>query len=284
VRVLVTGASGGLGQRVCRRLARDPAVELIRTGRTGADGPDYHACDLTDAAAVTALVARTTPDRILHLAGSSSGDYARDCAVNADAARFICEAVLGLGLRPRIVVIGSAAEYGLVTPDENPVSEARATRPASVYGLTKSFQTGLATLYAARHDIDIVTARLFNLLTPGLGEHLFVGRVERLIGRFRAGEIGSLEFGSLASTRDYVDGAEAVDQLQRIADHGLRGEVYHVASGRPVVMRDLLAGLLREADIDPAVVREVPERASGLGTDVPMIYADISRTRALAHA
>jgi GDP-4-dehydro-6-deoxy-D-mannose reductase len=125
-------------------------------------------------------------------------------------------------------------------------------------------------------------ARLFNLLAPGLAEHLFVGRAERLIARFRRGEIAELEFGNLSSARDYVEGEAAVDQLTLIAGKGARGEVYHVASGRAIVMRDLLARLLREAGIDPAVVREAPQRPTRMGTDVPSIYADITKTRALA--
>lgn len=279
----MTGAASAMGRLLCARLAEDGGVELVRAVHTGGDKGRV-ACDVTDAGAVKALVERTRPDRIFHLAGSVSGDFETDRAVNADGARFLCQAVRGAGLRSRIVVIGSAAEYGFVTPDENPVSERRATRPVTVYGLTKAFQTVIAAYYAAKHEVDIVVARCFNLLAPGLGEHLFAGRAERLIARFKRGEVTTLEFGSLASARDYVEGDVAMDQLLRIADRGKRGEVYHVASGRPVVMRELLARLLREAGIDPGVVRENPTLHSHLGTDVPMIYADISKTRALADA
>jgi nucleoside-diphosphate-sugar epimerase len=246
------------------------------------DAPGSVACDVADADAVTALVGRTRPERIFHLAGTLSNDFAVARSVNADGARFLCEAVLRCGLRSRLVVVGSAAEYGLVEPAENPVSEARALRPVSVYGLTKAFQTQVAAFYAAHHGVDVVVARPFNLLVPGLAEDLFVGRAERLIARFRRGEIASLDFGNLSSARDYVDGAQALDQLLLIAAQGVRGEVYHVASGRPIVMRDLLARLLREAAISPNVVREAPARPTRLGSDVATIYADLTRTRALA--
>ncbi len=284
MKVLVTGANGALGRLLAGRLAHDGSVELVRSVHTGAGVDGGVPCDVTDVGAVKALVDRTRPDRIFHLAGSTSGEFEMARAVNADGARFLCQAVRGLGLRTRIVVIGSAAEYGFVAPGENPVPESRATRPVTVYGLTKAFQTAIAAYYAGRHELDIVVARPFNLLAPGLGEHLFVGRTERLIARFQRGEIATLEFGNLSSARDYVDGDEAVRQLLLIAEKGGRGEVYHVASGRPVVMRELLARLLREAGIDPGVVREVPERHSHLGTDVPTIYADITKTRALTDA
>jgi nucleoside-diphosphate-sugar epimerase len=284
VKALVTGANGALGRLLCRRLADEGGVEVLGADLTPGDAPGHVACDVTDAAAVTALVDRTRPDRIFHLAGTASNDFERARSVNADGARFLCEAVRRLGLRTRLVVIGSAAEYGLVEPAENPVTEARALRPVSVYGLTKAFQTQIAAFYAAHHAVDIVVARLFNLLAPGLAEHLILGRAERLIAQFRRGEIATLEFGNLSSSRDYVDGAQALDQLQLIAAKGVSGEVYHVASGRPVVMRDLLARLLREAAIGFDVVREAPERPTRLGSDVPMIYADLSKTQRLADA
>lgn len=284
MKVLVTGAGGALGRLLCRRLAGEGGVEVVRADLTPSEAPGSFVCDIADADAVTALVRETRPDRIFHLAGNLSSDFEQSRAVNADGARFLCEAVLRCSLRSRLVVIGSAAEYGLVAPAENPVSEARALRPVSVYGVTKAFQTQIAALYAARHAVDIVVARPFNFLAPGLSEHLFLGRAERLIAQFQRGEIASLEFGNLSSTRDYVDGEQALDQLLLIADKGVRGEVYHVASGRPITMRELLARLLREASIDPGVVREAPDRPTRMGTDVPTIYADLSKTRALAYA
>lgn len=284
MRVLVTGANGALGRVLCRRFAADGTVELQRTDRAGGDGPGGLPCDITDAGAVRALLERTRPERIFHLAGLSSGEFERDFAVNVEGARHLCEGTLALGLAPRLVLIGSAAEYGFVAPGENPVTEAHPLRPASVYGLTKAFQTQLALFYAARHQVDIVVARLFNLIAPGVPENLFAGRAERLIARYRRGEIAALEFGNLSSTRDYVEGEDAVDQLLLIAGRGVRGEVYHVASGRPITMRDLLARLLREASIPADAVREAPDRPTRMGTDVPIVYADTSKTRALAHA
>ena len=278
----MTGAAGGMGRLLVGLLQADPTVELFRTDLTGPEDAGCIACDLTDAAAVMALMRRTRPERIFHLAGTMTGEFERDRAINADAARFLCEAVRALGLRSRIVVIGSSAEYGLVAPHENPVRETRALRPVTVYGLTKAFQTGIAMYYAAHHDVDVVEARPFNFLAKGLGAHLFVGRAERLIERFQRGEISTLDFGNLSSARDYVDADEAMSQLKLIADKGSKGEVYHIGSGKPTVIRDLLARLLHEAGIDPAVVRESPGRPPTLGTDVPIIYADMTKTRALA--
>ncbi len=284
MRVLVTGAAGALGRLLCARLAADPAVQLFRADRAAGRDPDLLACDVTDAAAVRALLDATRPERIFHLAGSATGDWAVDRAVNADGAWHLLDAVRAGAHAPRVVLIGSAAEYGLVAPDENPVRETQPLRPMAVYGLTKAFQTQIAAHFAARHGADVVVARLFNLLAPGLPEHLIVGRAERLIARYRDGATSVLDFGNLGSTRDYVEGSEAVDQLLRIAARGKAGEAYHVASGRPVVLRDLIGRLVRDAGVPESAIREEPARPTRMGIDVPIIYADIAKTRALPDA
>lgn len=284
MRVLITGATGCLGRLLRARLAEDPHVELLLTSRSRLGEPNHTRCDLAEADAVKRLIAETRPDRVFHLAGSRSGDYEQDRAVNAEAARWLCEAVRQQSLACRVILIGSAAEYGLVHPSENPLSETRSVRPASVYGLTKAFQTQIASLYATGHGMDVVVARMFNLLAPGLAEHLFVGRAERLIAKYRRGEVQRLSFANLSARRDYVTGADAVTQLLLIASKGRAGEVYHIASGRAVQVRDLLMRMLSEAGIKPEVVREDEERSAAMGAEIPVIYADLSKTKALANA
>jgi GDP-4-dehydro-6-deoxy-D-mannose reductase len=130
-----------------------------------------------------------------------------------------------------------------------------------------------------------VVARLFNLIAPGLSERLFVGRVERLLARYRNGEIDRIELGNLEAERDYIGTGEAVAQLRAVAARGTAGSVYHVASGKPVRIRDLLHGMLATAGVPPEAVAEAKSGAGGrTGYDVPVIYADMRRTRALIEA
>ena len=61
---------------------------------------------------------------------------------------------------------------------------------------------------------------------------------------------------------------------------GKQGEFYHVASGAPTRMRDLLEELLQARGVPRECVREAPRRASDK-LDVPVIYADNSKTNQL---
>lgn len=273
--VLVTGATGALGQAVVKRLQANPANNIIATSRTGKDG--YAPLDVSNPQQVKDILERTRPDLILHLAATFTNDFNQAYAINVDAARHILESVQQAGLDTRIVLIGSAAEYGVIQPDENPVTEDHALNPVSVYGLTKAWQTQLAGFYASR-GVDVIVARVFNLDGANLSEQLFIGRLQKQIADVLAGQRAVIEVGPLTAGRDYIDVDAAAEQLLAIARHGKSGHVYHVASGKLVTMREMLQRYLDKHQLAPTIVKEAAELSNRAGYDVPVIYADISRT------
>lgn len=274
--VLVTGATGALGRAVCAGLHAQGA-RVLTAGRSGANAVQL---DLTEPSSIAAALARSQPDLILHLAASFENDFERAYAMNVAASRALLDAVEASGRATRVVLIGSAAEYGVVQPHDNPISETRAPHPVSVYGLTKAWQTQLAFLYAAR-GVNVCVARVFNLNGPGISERLFVGRLQQQIEAVLAGRQTHIELGPLDATRDYLSTDEAATQLLAIAAHAPAGTVHHVASGVPVTMRALMTSMLAAHGIDPAIVREAAQLSNRSGYDVPVIYADMNRTAAL---
>ena len=276
--ILVTGSMGGFGRFFAGWALQHFTEDVMLTGRTHMIRECYVQCDLERPEEIRSLITRVRPQLIFHLAGSFANDYARDFAINTQSAKHIFDALLAEVIPARVVLFGSAAEYGVVAPEENPVCEDRVLRPVSVYGLTKAYQTQLAYFYAHHYGVDVVVARIFNLLMSGLSERLFVGRVERMIERFKKGEIDTIEVGNLESKRDYVTGNESIRLIELIANYGQPGEVYHVGSGRPIRMRDLLDRMLREASLDWSAVSVAERGGNRVGYDVPLIYADMSKT------
>lgn len=281
MRVLVTGATGGVARSVITRFASDSRNELVMCGRAERNVDGYVRCDLSDHDAVEAMVKRIRPRLVIHLAGSFQNNLAADLAVNSLSAGWIAETLLANSDDARLVLVGSAAEYGLISADENPVPETHALRPVSVYGLTKTMQTQIGTYYAAARGADVVIARLFNVFGPGLSERLFIGNAERQIERFRRGEIEHLVFGNLDSERDYISTDEAARLIMLLAERGERGSIYNIGSGQPVRMRELLKRMLAVAGISHAPIRERQIEGRAAAVDLPCIYADVSRLRAL---
>lgn len=236
--------------------------------------------DLLDRDQIACTIERARPDLILHLAATFSNNFDEAYWVNVAATRYLLEAVEASNQPVRVVLVGSAAEYGAVAPDENPISEDHVLRPVSVYGLTKAWQSELSYLHASR-GADVVVARIFNLTGPHLSEHLFVGRLNKQIDEVLRGERAQIEVGPLAAIRDYLSIEDAVTQLLVITDYGEAGKVYHVASGRPVTMRQLLIRELAVHGLNKSIVVEGVGFTNRRGYDVPSIYADMGRTIAL---
>jgi saccharopine dehydrogenase-like NADP-dependent oxidoreductase len=90
-RVVVVGGSGNFGARICRRLAAEPGIHVIATGRQARNRPDDHRTfALLDTAATSfaAELAALQPAIVIHCAGPFQGqDYrvagaALDCGAH----------------------------------------------------------------------------------------------------------------------------------------------------------------------------------------------------------
>ncbi len=277
-KVLITGSSGALGRVLTDRLEADPARYQVIAPRRGDTGDRL--LDMRDAHQIADSIAHHRPEMILHLAATFSSDFEEAYSINVSAARHILSKVAESSLSTRVLLVGSAAEYGVVEAQENPVAEDRVLRPVSVYGITKAWQTELAYLYAGR-GVDVVVARIFNLVGPRLSERLFVGRLRKQIEEVRRGERGRIEVGSLSASRDYITIEDAATQLLAIAELGDAGRVYNVGSGVPITMKDLLCQELASNGLADVTVVEATGATDNRGYDVPLIYADVSHVSAL---
>lgn len=282
MKALVTGARGAVGSFFIRWLAQQPDWEVVGVARTAGDNPHLVECDLTDPDAIRNTIISVRPTHIFHFAASFSASLDQDIAVNAMSARHILDALKSGALESRVILCGSAAEYGVVNDAENPIKEDRVLRPVSNYGLSKALQTQIGGLYAHAFGADVVIARIFNLLIPELNERLFPGRIEQQIIKLKRGEIAAILVGNLEAWRDYVDGTRAAEMIMDIARFGTAGDVYHVASGERMQMRQLLDAMLKENELDWSVVQQQAGGTPRPGYDVPVIFADVSKTHSLS--
>jgi GDP-4-dehydro-6-deoxy-D-mannose reductase len=130
--------------------------------------------------------------------------------------------------------------------------------------------------------MDIVMARTFNLYGDAklTSRSIFPGRASEGIEEIKRGRASRIRVGNLESERDYIDVREAVQYYRKIMDKGRCGEAYNVGSGRPLKVREFLAGLLKEAGLGTEVIEEaLPSVADE--TDIPAIYADLTKLKGL---
>lgn len=273
-RILITGASGALGRAVVARLEKDGEVQIFVAGRQCLDTETSIRCDVRDKEQIIAAIELAKPDIILHLAATLTHDLDEACAVNVESSRHILDFIQSKYLKTRVVLIGSAAEYGVVQPCENPISEDHVLAPVSTYGISKAWQTQLMSKYVVMGGVDVLCARVFNLYGEGMSKKLFAGKLSSQIAEVLQGKQTVIEVGALTAIRDYISTTDAADKLLTIVYRGQTGKIYHIASGVPISMREFAEKQLLAYGLDTSILKEVKSATSDKGYDVPLIFAD----------
>ncbi len=178
----------------------------------------------------------------------------------------------------RVVVSGSSGEYG-PPPGSAPVGENAPLRPVTAYGIIKLAQWLAAASYHHR-GLQILEARIFNVLGPGIPSHLAPGAFAEQIARVELGlQPPRLAVGRLDARRDYLDVRDAARALADIGLHGRSGEVYNVCSGRALPMRRILDLMLKAAR---RPIRVVPDASRARKVEVPRLAGSARKLMALA--
>ena len=273
-RILVTGAGGFLAGPLLERL-KGRGI-FFRLSRRAA--PGRIVCDLSEPAATRAVIRLVRPDLVYHLAGvTRAPDWSGLWRPHVTATVSLLEALIATGRPARVVIAASSAEYG-AAGGARKAREDSPLMPVTLYGSCKLAQT-MAALSFSRGPIEVVAARIFNVLGPGTPENLAPGAFARQIARVAAGlQPPEISVGDLSPRRDYVDARDVAAALELIARRGKTGECYNVGSGRSVPMSAVLRGLARAAGVR---VTEKMDPARYRPSEVKDLAADTRRIRQL---
>lgn len=275
MRAAVTGARGFVGPHLVAHLRAngDEVIELDRRG------PDPF--DVTDPDAVRHTLRHAQPDAVYHLAALSHvGDSWKAPAlafrVNAEGTLNLLRACVDLKV-DRVLVVGSAEEYGRVDEADLPLREDAPLRPITPYGASKVAADYLALQSFVGDELGAIRARPFSHTGPGQEARFVVPALASRIARAERDDASEIPVGSLDAVRDVTDVRDVVRAYRLLVEQGAPGEVYNVCSGRGVSVADIAARLIGLARreirlvVDPNLVRPV---------EVPRLVGDNTRLRA----
>jgi GDP-4-dehydro-6-deoxy-D-mannose reductase len=295
MRALITGITGFAGSHLAEYLlAEHPGVEVYGTfrWRSRMDNVEHLyqdkkiqlvEADLRDYSSMHRALEISRPDVIFHLAAQSfvpsSWSAPNDTIVtNVSGQTNLFEAIRILKLDPVVQIACSSEQYGLVLPDEVPIKETNPLRPLSPYAVSKVAQDYLGYQYFQSYGLKAVRTRGFNHTGPRRG-HVFV--TSNFCSQVAAIELGLQEpvirVGNIEAIRDFTDVRDMVRAYWLAVTKAKPGEVYNIATGHGIRIREMLDLVLSFSQVEVKVEVD-PDRLRP--SDVEILIGDSSRFRA----
>ncbi|MDX6713651.1 MAG: UDP-glucose 4-epimerase [Baekduia sp.] len=288
MRALVTGGAGFIGSNLVDALldqgAEVDVVDTLVTGRRSnlegalGRGARLHEVDITDAAALTALVADVAPEVVFHLAAQidvrrSIEDPAFDAGVNVGGTINVLEAARQARVGRVVNTSTGGAIYGdakrIPSPEDEP------PLPMAAYGQSKFCAERYLGWYSRLYGQSNVTLRLGNVYGPRQDPKGEAGVIAIFCGLIREGGRPKI-YGDGKQTRDYIYVGDVVRAQLAAAEAEVGGEI-NVGTGRETSVLDLVA-VMKELVPEAAETFEPQFEPARLG-EIERSCLDVTRAR-----
>ncbi len=240
-RVLIPGGTGFIGRQLASRLT-ELGADVVTLGRSsptaGLPNTSRHIqVDISDASALTKLVAKCEFDYVFNLAGDINHTPLEKHGRTIIDVHFKgLVNLISTVTKPALtgfVQVGSSDEYG---KGISPQKEAQREGPSSPYSVAKTAGTHLVQSLARTSDFPGVVVRLFLTYGPGQNLKRFLPQVIMGCLEGRAFPVSEGK-----QIRDFCFVSDAVEGmlLAAIAPTA-KGEVLNIASGQPTAIRNVI--------------------------------------------
>jgi dTDP-glucose 4,6-dehydratase len=290
VRVLVTGAGGFIGSRLCQELVKTGAHvrALVRYNSANSHGLlERLNTEIYDEIEVTAgdvrdpfSIKKAVEGRsvVFHLAALIGIPYSYEAPksyvdTNISGTLNVLQACLETGVE-RVVHTSTSEVYG--TAKYTPIDEKHPLQGQSPYSASKIAGDKMAESYHLSFGLPVVTIRPFNCYGPGQSARAFIpAMISQILTRDR------IHCGSLTPYRDFTyveDTVAAFIACAGAAD--VEGRVINVGTGRKISMGELLNRIMARMSVSKEVV-EKTERVRPEKSEVLELLCDAGRASRL---
>jgi GDP-4-dehydro-6-deoxy-D-mannose reductase len=250
MRALVTGASGFVGTQLIRHL-RERGDDVYGIDREQ---------DVTDATSMREIFQSIRPQVVYHLAAlthvGDSWNHAEEFTrVNVVGTRRVLDAAYDAAHDSTTIVVSSSEVYGVVRDEDLPLREDFRVAPANPYSSSKVEAEHVARAMWHDRRQNVVIVRPFNHVGPGQSPTFAVPALASRLLDAKERAATRIPVGDLSTRRDFSDVRDVVRAYRLLAELGAPGEVYNVASGHDVALRDIAERLVEQ--IAPGVALEV---------------------------
>ncbi len=271
MKVLVTGANGFVGRSVVRRLLAegDSVVAAVGPGAAGSPAAANLATvplDLANDVSVRACFAEPV-DAVIHLAAialsrAADRDPGLAWSVNAKGTGKLAAALARAAARwptPPLLLLASTAEvYGW---QQRPIKEEDGIQPTTPYSASKLGAELAAEQVGRCCGLKVIIARPFPHSGAGQDDSFWIPARCRMLREVKRNGWAAVPVGDLTAVRDFLHVDDVADAYALLLTRGTPGEVYNIASGRPVTLDEIhtrleqLLGITPKREVDASQVR-----------------------------
>lgn len=271
--VIVTGAAGFIGQHLVNSLLRGGATVLAVDRRPAELDCEFLQGDITEPGCLDQCLSANTV--LFHLAANASvpgsvDDPANDFRDNTIGVFEILQSARRTGCH--VIFTSSAAVYDV--SNQLPLGEAYPVRPSSPYGAAKVAGEAYCSAFYRSYGVPVKIARLFNSYGPGMVRFAMYDFVKKI----KADPERLVILGDGQQMRDYLYVEDTAGALIQIAERGVVGETYNVASGSPITLLEVakrVAELMHRPDI------RIETTGQSWPGDIARWYANVGKLHAL---
>lgn len=272
MKILVIGATGFVGSNIIKVFSNEH--EVYGASRNSLEkGITY--IDMLKPKTIQGALKSIQPDAIVQCAGIV--ENIEMASQNPVFTRNLLEQIETLGMKPKIIVCGSAAEYGLVDSENIPVKETTPLNATSLYGLSKIQESTLA-IKARANGLPVVVARIFNPLGVGMQEKFLTSKIILQIKEIKSGERQVIEVSRLDSKRDYIDVHDLARAIKMLVECNPKYEIYNIGSGKATSNGELIELFLNASNLKykPAIIEtsEQPEPTVAIQADITRLQQE----------
>ena len=231
--------------------------------------------DLNDGFSLQAVIEKSKPDFIFHLAAQSYPKTSFDAPIDTlntnilGTARLL-ECVRHVGISPVIHVCSSSEVFGRVPADKVPIDEECLFHPASPYAISKAGADLIGRYYAEAYGMKIMTTRMFTHTGPRRGDVFVESSFAKQIALIEAGLVPPVVYvGNLKSMRTWADVRDAVRAYYLLVTVNPRpGEYYNIGGTYSCTVGEMLDVLLKSSTASNIEVKPDASRFRPIDADL----------------